>query len=74
LSAIRQIAPFVRAAAEGEKLKGGIYPIPDLHQFMQKENKIYKDSLPKPWQKYSSLPSISEIKTRWLLLASKLKT
>ena len=57
LSAVRQITPFVYAAAEGKKLKGGITPIPALYPFLKKENKAYKGSLPKPWQKYSSLPS-----------------
>lgn len=61
LSAVRQITPFVRAVAEGAKVKGGIYPIPDLYSFMQKENRAYKDSLPKPWQKYINLPGTGEI-------------
>ena len=73
LSAVRHMTPFVFAASEGKKLKGGIYPIPDLYPFLQKENKAYKDSLPKSWQKYSGLPSISEIRTRWRHLTSVLK-
>jgi len=73
ISAVRQITPFVRAAVEGEKLKGGIYPIPELYQFLRKENKVYKNNLPKPWQKYSSLSDISGIKTRWSLLTGTLK-
>ena len=71
LPAVRQVAPFVRAAAEGRHLKGGIYPISALYSFLQKENRIYKDFLPKPWQKYSTLPTISEIKTRWQALKRK---
>ena len=55
LSAVRHVAPFVRAAAEGIKIKGGIYPITDLYPFMKKESKIYKDSLPHPWQKYNTI-------------------
>jgi len=43
LSAVRQMTPFVFAASDGKKLKGGIYPIPDLYPFLQKENKAYKD-------------------------------
>jgi len=74
LSAVREIAPFVRAAAAGRKIKGGVYPIPILYPFMQKENKIYKDSLPRPWKKYSNLPHIHEIKTRWLLLTDAPKS
>lgn len=73
LSAVREIAPFVCAATEGKKLKGGIYSIPNLYPFMEKENRVYKDSLPKPWQKYNSLLSLSEVKTRWLSLTSALK-
>ncbi len=74
LSAVRQIAPFVRAAAEGEKFKGGIYSIPELYPFLQKENKVYKNNLPQPWQKYTSLLDISRIKTRWLSLTGVVKT
>ena len=72
LSAVRQIAPFVSAAAEGKKLKGGIYPIPELYPFMKKENKIYIGSIPQPWEKYSKLIDISEVKTRWLSLKGAL--
>lgn len=68
LSAVREISPFVRAAAEGRKIKGGIYPIPSLYPFLQKESKVYKDFLPKPWKKYSGLLGILDTKTRWLLL------
>ena len=71
--AVRQAAPFVCVAAEGIKLKGGIYPIPSLYSFLQKETKRYKDSLPKPWQKYSTLPGIHSIKMRWLVLTDVLK-
>jgi hypothetical protein len=68
LSAVKQITPFVCAAAEGNKVKGGIYPIPALYPFLQKENNTYKNILPHPWQKYSSLSNIKEIKSRWMLL------
>ncbi len=71
LSAVREIVPFVRASAEGKKIKGGIYPISVLYPFLKKENKVYKDSLPNPWQKYSSLPSIEEVKTQWQALKRK---
>jgi len=68
LSAVRQISPLVHAAAGGAKLKGGIYPIPVLYPFLQKENKTYKDFLPKPWKKYSGLSAENDIKTQWLNL------
>jgi hypothetical protein len=71
LSVVREITPFVRASAEGRKIKGGIYPIPSMYPFMQKEDKASKDSLPKPWQNYSGLPSIKEAKAKWLLINKK---
>ncbi len=72
LSAVREIAPLVHAANnEGKKLKGGIYLIPSLYPFLQKENKAYKDSLLKPWQNYSDLPNIREVKTQWQALKRK---
>lgn len=71
LTAVRQISPFVRAAAEGKKFKGGIYPIPVLYPFMQKENSLCRDFIPMPWRKYGFLPSVHTIKNRWLLLTKK---
>ena len=68
LTAVRRISPIVQAVADGAKLKGGIYPIPDLYPFLKKENKMYKGFLPQPWQKYIGLPSIDEVKTRWQTL------
>ena len=70
LSAVRQMTPFVFAASEGKKLKGGIYPIPDLYPFLKKENMIYKDILPQPWLKYGSLPAINATKIQWRGLIS----
>lgn len=74
LSAVRQITPFVRAAVEGNEVKGGIYLIPELYPFLRKENKVYKNNLPQPWKKYTSLLDISKIKTQWLLLTGVVKT
>lgn len=71
LSAVRQMAPFVFATSEGKKLKGGIYPIPEFYPSLQKEIKVCKDVLPDPWQKYSGLPSIKEVKARWQALKRK---
>ncbi len=68
LSAVRQISPLVRIAAGGVNLKGDIYPIPAFYPSLQKENKTYKDFLPKPWQKYSGLPNIDKVKTQWQTL------
>jgi len=68
LSAVRQIGPFVRASAEGRKIKGGIYPILALYPFLQKENRAYKDFIPKLWQKHAILPDTTEIKALWVSL------
>lgn len=68
LSAVRQIAPFVRAAAEENKVKGGIYPIPELYPFMQKENKFYKDTLPISWKEYGRLVDFNSVKRKWVSL------
>ena len=68
LSAVRQVAPSVRAAAEGSSLRGGIYPIPDLYSALQRETKNYRHSLPDPWKGYSRLLSVQEVKKRWTLL------
>lgn len=68
LTAVRQISPLVRATADGAKLKGGIYPIPDLYSFMQKENKLYKDILPTSWGKYGRLVDFNYIKRKWAAL------
>lgn len=68
LSAVRQVAPFVRAAAERGHLKGGIYSIPALYPFLQKENKIYKDSFHLAWKEYNKLVSFNSVKKKWASL------
>lgn len=68
LSAVRQITPFVCAAAEGKKLKGGIYSIPELYPFLRKENKIYKNILPQPWRKHEHLINFKLTKKKWAYL------
>jgi hypothetical protein len=71
LSAVRQMTPFVYAASEGKKLIGGIYPIPEFYPSLKRENKAYKDSLPEPWQKYSGLANIEEVKIQWQTLKGR---
>ncbi len=68
LSAVRQVAPFVRVAAEARHLKGGIYPIPTLYSFLQKENREYKDFLPRPWKEHSHLVSFNLAEKKWVSL------
>ena len=72
LTAVRQISPLVQVTADGAKLKGGIYPIPDFYSVLKKENKIYKGFLPKPWQKYTNLPGSTEIKNQWERLTQRI--
>jgi hypothetical protein len=73
LTAVRQISPFVRAAAEGKKFKGGIYPVPDLYTFMKQESNVYKDAIPRPWREFVKLPNISRTKNRWVLLRTSIR-
>jgi hypothetical protein len=68
LSAVRQVVPFVRAAAEGANLSGGVYSILDLYPILQRETKNYRHSLPEPWKAYNRLLSIDEVKKQWILL------
>lgn len=68
LSAVRQVAPFVRAAAEGNKINGGIYPIPELYPFLRKENKVYKNIIPQPWRKHEHLINFKLTKKKWTYL------
>ena len=72
LTAVRQISPFVQAAADGAKLKGGIYSIPDLYPFLKKEIRVYKGILPYPWQKYTDLPSSIKNKNQWEHLTQRI--
>ena len=68
LPAVRQVVPFVRAAAEGNKLRGGVYLIPDLYPILQQEAKTYRHPLPRPWQECNRLLSVHEVKKRWTSL------
>lgn len=71
ISAVRQIVPCVRAAAEGYNLKGGIYPIPDLYPILQRESRTYRDPLPKPWRDCNRLFSVQEVNKRWASLVRR---
>ena len=73
LSGVQEISPIVRAAAEGKKLKGGIYPIPDLYSFLKKEGKIYEGIIPDPWQQHTDIPSRAEINNKWAHLTQRSK-
>jgi len=65
LVAVREIAPFVRAASEWKRLKSGIYPVLALYSFLQKENKFYKDAIPAFRGEYGRLVDINSVKREW---------
>jgi hypothetical protein len=73
LPAVRQVASFVRAAAGGGTLRGGVYAIPDLHPILLRESKTYRHPLPQPWKPCDRLPAMREVQIRWegLLGATK---
>lgn len=71
LESVRQIAPIVRAACDGTKFKGGIYPIADSYSALLKESRVYRDKLPEPWRKSGRIQSVSEVKKCWEFLKIK---
>jgi hypothetical protein len=71
LPALRQIVPIVRAAADGKELKGGINAVPALYPFLEKESKLYKDSLPESWEKHNKLIRFNSVKKKWHFMNSK---
>lgn len=75
LPAVRQVVPFVRAAAVGRNLKGGVYPIPDLYPILQREAKTYRHLLPEPWHECNRLPNLRGVEQRWasLIMCTKRK-
>lgn len=68
IPALRQVIPFVRAAANGSRFAGGVYPLPEFVHILQGEAKSYSHQLPTPWHEYTRLLSVTEIKRRWKLL------
>jgi hypothetical protein len=59
------VAPFVRAVADGARIKGGIYHVPSLFPFLQEEDKRYRHILPGRWKKYGKLPRLSDVNKQW---------
>ena len=68
LHAVRQVAPFVQAAAAGRNLGGGVRLIPDLHPILRREAMAYRDLSPAPWREYDNLPVLQEATTCWAAL------
>lgn len=70
ISAVRQVAPFVRSAADGSNLEGGIYPIPNLYPALRREASTYRHPLPKRWRDCNRLPSLRGVRRRWSSLTA----
>lgn len=66
--AVKEVTPFVRFAATGGYLPGGIYHIPKLLPNLKKEAMAYRDNLPVPFRQFNRLPSIREVRERWAIL------
>jgi hypothetical protein len=73
IPAVKEVAPFVRAVANGARIKGGIYNVPPLFPFLQEEDKKYRHILPERWKEYGRLPKFSEVKEQWRTLDEHLR-
>jgi len=69
ISAVREVTPIIRAASVGKGklngLNGGIYTVPKLFPFLQKEDVVYRRALPKRWEAYGKLTTYSEAEKAW---------
>ena len=66
--AVKEVVPFVRAAAIGNRFPGGIYPVPSLFPYLQEEEKHYRHSLPDRWGKHNVLPTDTGARKIWKLM------
>lgn len=73
ISAVKEVAPFVRAVAGGARIKGGIYHVSQLFPFLQEEDKKYRHILPERWKKYGRLPRCSDVNEKWKVLEKHLR-
>jgi hypothetical protein len=65
---VRQIAPIVRAAAEGVHHAGGIYTIPVLLPALRDETCRYRDRLPPRWRPWGEVPTQRAAERAWTSL------
>ncbi len=72
--AVRLVVPFVRAAATGQALPGGIYPIPEFYPHLLRERRRYRQSLPPPWRHHDRLPSFRAVTEHWAMLIRRRRT
>ena len=68
LKGVRQIAPIVRAAAEGIHQAGGIYAIPALLPALRDETRRYRDRLPPRWRRGGEVPTGRAAGRAWATL------
>jgi hypothetical protein len=54
--AVRIVTPFIRMAAAGATMPGGVYPIPELSAALRGEKKRYRHPLPLPWKAWTAVP------------------
>ena len=73
IPAVKEVAPFVRAVADGARIKGGIYNVPPLFPYLQEEDRKYRHILPEREKKYRRLPRFSEVKEQWRTLDEHLR-
>jgi hypothetical protein len=73
IPAVKEVAPFVRAVADGARIKGGVYHIPRLFPFLQEEDKKYRHVLPERWKEYGRVPSLSNVNEQWRMLGKRLR-
>ncbi len=68
LDGVRQIAPVVRAAAEGIHQAGGVYVIPELLPALHDETRRYRDPLPPRWRRWGAIPTRGTAERAWATL------
>jgi len=73
IPAVKEVAPIVRAVADGARIKGGIYYVPPLFPYLQEEDKKYRHILPERWKEYGRLPKFSDVNGKWRMLDQRLR-
>lgn len=74
IKAVREVSPFVRAAARsGVQIDGGIYIVPSLYSYLKAHEGIYRHVLPEPWREINQVPSLRYVSKQWNLLAKMME-
>jgi hypothetical protein len=69
IPAVKEVTPFIRAVADGARIKGGIYHVPPLFPFLKEEDINYRHVLPGRWKEYGRLPSLSDVNGQLKILS-----